>query len=342
MARLFLLNKVFLIVFLGFASLFFFEGLSFAHSDKEIEKNREEYKKNLENSQILEGFLEEMESLDVPKYNFSYKKIDPVALDLGFFQIKWYSLAYLFGVLFGWWYAKYLNRKFLENPIKTEVLDNLPMWIILSIIIGGRVGYVFFYNFEYYIENPLEALQIWNGGMSFHGGLIGVIIGTYLYARKYKLPYLQVTDLVACVAPIGIFLGRIANYINNELRGRFIEDSELYWGVYYKSEPFLRHPSQFYEAFSEGLLILIILFFVAKFKPKSSQKYLLNLTGLCSALFLILYSIFRAICENYRDPDLQLGFLYGNWLTMGMILCIPSLLLGLFIFYNSLWNRKKK
>ncbi len=335
MASLIFRNKVFLILILSLFSIIFFSVISYAHNDdEEIENNRKEYQEKLENSRLIESFLEEVEYQNIPKHNFRYRKIDSIAIDLGFFQIKWYSLAYLFGVLFGWWYAKYLNGKFLEKPISAEAIDNLPLWIILSIILGGRIGYVIFYNLGYYLTNPVEILQVWNGGMSFHGGLIGVIIGTYLYARKYKIPYLQVTDLVACVAPIGIFFGRIANFINNELRGKFIEEGEVYWGVYYKSEPFLRHPSQFYEAFSEGLLLLIILFFVARYKSVKSGKYLLGYTGLCSGLFLVFYSIFRAFCENFRDPDLQIGYLYGEWLTMGMVLCLPSFILGAYILFR--------
>lgn len=281
------------------------------------------------NQKELNSAISELESTlnMAPSNGFAFPKIDPVALKIGFFEIKWYSLAYLFGILLGWYLIKFYNRRYTANPISELILDSLPLWMILSIILGGRLGYVAFYNFDYYINNVSEIPKVWLGGMSFHGGLIGVITGLFIFSKVHKVNYLKITDIVACVAPIGIFLGRIANFINDELRGK-IADATLPWGVYYPYEIAPHHPSQIYEALTEGLLLFIILFFVVKCRG-------LNRVGVASGVFLIFYSIFRIFCEFFRFPDYQVGYLYDRWLTMGMVLCLPTLLLGIVVLVVS-------
>ncbi len=259
---------------------------------------------------------------------FQYHKIDPTALNLGFLEIKWYSLAYLFGILIGWWYIRWINKKYNNNLVSEKSLDSLPLWMIISIIIGGRLGYVLFYNLNYYLDNISEILAVWQGGMSFHGGLIGVIAGLFIFSKVHKVPYLNITDLVGAAAAIGLFLGRIANFINDELRGMPAPDT-LPWSIHYRYEAFVRHPSQIYEALSEGLLLFTILFIIiTSFKG-------LQRRGLVSALFLMLYALFRAFCEHFRAPDYQVGFLYGSWFTMGMALCIPVFITGFIVLICS-------
>ena len=211
--------------------------------------------------------------------------LDPILVDFGFIAIRWYSLAYIFGILIGWWFGKKIIDYILlkNNNFKFELsdFDDLISYLIVSIVIGGRIGYVIFYNFEYYSSNPLEILKIWEGGMSFHGALLGIIIGTYLFSKKRGVSTFFMLDIIACVAPIGIFLGRLANFINGELIGKV---SNVSWSVVFPLVDMLpRHPSQLYEAFLEGIvlfLILNILIFKKKYKVGSS-----------SCLFLVLYGI---------------------------------------------------
>ncbi len=251
-----------------------------------------------------------------------FPEIDPVIFDLGPLAIRWYSLAYLFGILLGWFYIQYLNKHKAEHKMTHSQMDAIPLWMVLSIILGGRIGYVLFYNFEYYLNNLSEIGKVWQGGMSFHGGLIGVIVGMYIYSAIYKVKYLRIMDLLAAATPIGLFLGRIANFINAELWGR---RTSWEYGVIFPNDNFARHPSQLYEATLEGLLLFIILAFAVKFGA-------LKRVGLLSGLFLIFYGAFRFFVEFFREPDIQLGFLLGTeWLTMGMILCIPMVLLGIFL-----------
>ena len=189
--------------------------------------------------------------------------LDPVLFDFGLISIRWYSLAYIFGILIGWWYGKIIILKkfnYYEKKIDFRDFDDLITYLIISIIIGGRFGYIIFYNFEYYFDNPLDTLKIWEGGMSFQGALIGVIVGTYLFSKKNKFKTLIFLDVIACVSPIGIFLGRIANFINSELVGKV---SKVYWGIIFPQIDNLpRHPSQIYEALLEGLTLFIILNYI--------------------------------------------------------------------------------
>ena len=216
--------------------------------------------------------------------------LDPVLLNFGFIEIRWYSLAYIFGILIGWWLGKkIINHIHRYNEIKFNLkdFDELITYIIISIILGGRFGYIIFYNLEYYISNPLDIIKVWEGGMSFHGALIGIILGTYLFSAKKNVKIFFLLDIIACVSPIGIFLGRLANFINAELVGKV---TTMSWGVIFPNFGVLpRHPSQIYEAFLEGAVLFLILNIII-FK----KEYRL---GKCSYLFLILYGIFRIISE---------------------------------------------
>ena len=251
--------------------------------------------------------------------------LDPVLIDLGFLAVRWYSLAYIFGIIIGWWLGKKIISHIIKNNsyLKFNLIefDDLITYLILSILIGGRIGYVFFYNFSYYVSNPIEIVKIWEGGMSFHGALIGVIIGTYLFTKKRGLPTFLFLDVVACVSPIGIFFGRIANFINAELVGKA---TDVYWGVVFpKFDMLTRHPSQLYEAILEGLVLFLILNTLIL-----TKKYR---TGTCSYLFLICYGIFRIISELFREPDVQIGYIF-NLLSMGTFLSLLMILFGLIIF----------
>jgi len=248
---------------------------------------------------------------------------DPVLFDIGFISIRWYSLSYIFGILFGWWYGKtIISKNFLSShSVISKGLDDLITYLIVAILIGGRAGYVIFYNFDYFLINPLEIFKIWNGGMSFHGALIGVVVSTYLFSLKRNLDPLIFLDIIACVSPIGIFLGRLANFINGELVGKI---TTVPWSVIFPSKDlYPRHPSQIYEALLEGLLIFIILNIIIN---KKNYK-----TGICSYLFLIIYGIFRIISEIFREPDIQIGYFF-NFISMGMILSFMMILTGLIIF----------
>jgi phosphatidylglycerol:prolipoprotein diacylglycerol transferase len=278
-------------------------------------------------SSDLNNLIEEFGSKLKPE-GIRYPEIDPILFEAGPLIIRWYSLAYLFGIILGWLYIKYLNKRFYNQPIKDDHIESIPAWMILSIIIGGRIGYVLFYNFEYFSNNLGEIYKVWKGGMSFHGGLIGVIAGLFLFSKVKKISFFKITDLIAAAAPIGLLLGRIANFINAELKGR---ETEVSWGIIYPDEFIKRHPSQLYEAFLEGLVLFVIIFIAIKFH--SALKY----RGLASSLFLIGYGSFRFIAEFYRQPDIQIGFLYGtNWLTMGMLLSLPLIALGFAIMIASL------
>ena len=243
---------------------------------------------------------------------------DPVAFSLFSLEFRWYSLSYIFGILAGWVLAK---KVFIKDESLKEKFDDYITWIILGIVIGGRLGYVIFYNLDYYLMNPIEIFKIWNGGMSFHGGLLGVIIMSILFAKKNNHnPYIYL-DVVSLVAPIGIFFGRIANFINSELYGK---ETNLPWGVKFeKIDEIYRHPSQLYEAFFEGLLLFFILLFFQK-------KFMAKNTGFISGIFLIFYSTFRFLIEFLRIPDEQLGYILFN-LSMGQILCLIFFTFGFYL-----------
>ena len=249
--------------------------------------------------------------------------LEPILIDFGFIAIRWYSLAYLFGIIIGWWLGRKIINQILKNitlKFNLKEFDDLINYLIVSIIIGGRLGYVIFYNPTYYISNPLDIIKVWEGGMAFHGALIGIIIGTYLFSIKRGVPVFFLLDIIACVSPIGIFLGRIANFINGELIGKV---TTVYWGVIFPAIDMLpRHPSQLYEAILEGVVLFLILN-----KLILSQKYKI---GTCSYLFLIYYGIFRIISEFFREPDPQLGYLF-NLFSMGTLLSFLMIIAGLVI-----------
>ena len=249
---------------------------------------------------------------------------DPVAFSIFSFEIRWYSLAYIFGIVFGWLYCK----KIIKNQTVHNLFDDYIIYVIFGIILGGRLGYVIFYNIEYYISNPIDVLMIWKGGMSFHGAVIGIFLMSYIFCKKNNQDIFIFLDLVAIAAPVGIFFGRISNFINSELYGKV---TSLFWSVKFISVDSLnRHPSQLYEAIFEGIVLFILLNTVFK-------KHLVQ-SGIISSLFLIYYSIFRFFLEFTREPDAQLGYLIFN-LTMGQIISVFFFTLGLFLFYFK--NEKK-
>ena len=245
---------------------------------------------------------------------------DPVAIQIFSIEIRWYSLAYIFGILLGWLYCK---KILIKDKNISKLFDDLISYLIIGIILGGRLGYVIFYNLEYFLSNPIEILMIWHGGMSFHGGLLGVLASTIIYAKKHNVNKFIFLDLIAGSAPIGIFLGRIANFVNSELYGR---ETDILWSVIFtKIDNITRHPSQIYEALLEGVILFFILFFFIK------KNYLLK-PGLISSLFLIFYSLFRFLVEFFRVPDEQVGLIYLN-LTIGQIISLIFLSFGFYLFF---------
>ena len=241
---------------------------------------------------------------------------DPVAFNFFSIEIRWYSLAYIFGIIIGWVYSKkyLINDKSILN-----IFDDFITYLIIGVILGGRLGYILFYNLDYYLNNLNEVLMLWKGGMSFHGGVIGVVISTILFSKKHNINPFTFLDLIAVVAPIGIFLGRIANFLNSELYGK---ETEIFWSVIYpKIDNLTRHPSQIYEAIFEGLILFLILNLLVK-------KNLLDKKGLISSCFLIFYSLFRFVLEFFREPDPQIGYLIIN-MTMGQILSLILFIIGI-------------
>jgi|TARA_B110000259_G_scaffold186521_1_gene237965 phosphatidylglycerol:prolipoprotein diacylglycerol transferase len=249
--------------------------------------------------------------------------LNPILFNFGFLEIRWYSLAYIFGILIGWWVAKKIITYKIKNKVvffDIKLFDDLITYIIVSIILGGRVGYVIFYNFSYFYNNPIDIFKIWEGGMSFHGGLIGIMVGTYLFSKKIKINTFFFLDIIASVAPIGIFFGRIANFINGELYGK---PSSFFWSVIFPEIDMVsRHPSQLYEALLEGIVLFSIL--IAVILKKNIR------IGICSGLFMILYGSFRILAEQFREPDAQIGYLL-NLFSMGSLLSLVMVLTGLFI-----------
>ncbi|MET0530892.1 MAG: prolipoprotein diacylglyceryl transferase [Microvirga sp.] len=261
----------------------------------------------------------------------SFPILDPIAFSIGPFAIRWYALAYVAGLLGGWFYAKRLAAKAalwtpLRQPKPTDI-DDLIVWVALGVVLGGRVGYVLFYNLHTYLQNPLEMLAIWRGGMSFHGGFLGAVLAIVLFARRRDLNALAMLDMAAVVTPIGLFFGRIANFINGELWGRPAPDFP-YAVVFPHAGPEPRHPSQLYEAFGEGLVLFIVMAIAAR-------TFGFRRPGLLGGIFVLGYAIARIVCEFFREPDAQLGFLFGSsvqalsgGITMGMVLSVPMALVG--------------
>ena len=254
-----------------------------------------------------------------------YPDIEPILFQLGPVAIRWYSCAYIIGLLGGWWQVKaYAKRTAVLSQVE---VDDFLTWNVLGVVLGGRLGYVLFYNFPYYISNPLQALQVWKGGMSFHGGLLGVFIAVIIFTRIKKRSLLALGDMIACAVPIGLFLGRLANFINGELFGRVAYD--VPWSFVFPNGGNLpRHPSQIYEALLEGLLMYIILNLLWRVKTIRERK------GFLAGLFFFNYAVFRSIVEMYRQPDVQIGYLWDGF-TMGQLLCVPMAVFGLFLMIFS-------
>nr|WP_235829940.1 prolipoprotein diacylglyceryl transferase [Algihabitans albus] len=256
----------------------------------------------------------------------AFPNIDPVALDLGFFQIRWYALSYIVGLLLAWRYARWLTEK-SPSGLSKEDMDDFLVWATLGVVLGGRIGYVLFYQPGQFADNPLSALALWQGGMAFHGGLLGVIAAMWLYMRKRAGSFLHLTDMIGCAAPIGIFLGRLANFANGELYGRVTDVS---WGMIFPGGgPEPRHPSQLYQASLEGLLLFLLLFALVKSGGLKHKGYL-------SGWFLVGYGSARIVGELFRQPDAYLGFLFAG-ATMGQLLSLPMVLGGLALIF---WSRR--
>ena len=253
---------------------------------------------------------------------------DPVALEIFSLEIRWYSIAYIFGILLGWILCK---KIFISDEKLKEKFDDYISYLVLGIIIGGRLGYVLFYNFDYYLFNIIDIFKIWQGGMSFHGALIGIIIFSYFFAKKNNQNTFQYLDVVSIVAPVGIFFGRLANFVNSELYGI---ETNLPWAVkFIQIDSLNRHPSQLYEAFFEGIILFLILIFFRK-------KGFMKIPGLISGSFLIFYSFFRFLIEFLRVPDEQLGYLIFD-LTMGQIMSIIFFFFGAYLIFVK-YDIKKK
>jgi phosphatidylglycerol:prolipoprotein diacylglycerol transferase len=254
-----------------------------------------------------------------------FPTIDPVLIEIGPIAIRWYALAYIFGLLGGWLLARALVSKPAlwgdVRPPHASTLDDLLVYTAFGVILGGRLGYVLFYNLDYFVSRPLEIFALWQGGMAFHGGLAGAALGIWLFARKVGVNPLTIADLCAAVVPLGIFLGRIANFIKPELWGR---STDVAWGMVFPGAgPEPRHPSQLYEATLEGLVLLLAMLLIVRaggFKRP----------GLVAGAFGIGYGLARIVCEFFREPDPQLGFLFGG-ATMGMLLSLPLIALGLWL-----------
>jgi phosphatidylglycerol:prolipoprotein diacylglycerol transferase len=261
-------------------------------------------------------------------YLLPFPVIDPVLIEIGPFAIRWYALAYVVGILIGWRYARRLAARG-ESPLTPLMLDDFVAWAVIGIILGGRLGYVLFYDFAHFLEEPLEIFAVWHGGMSFHGGLVGMITAMAIFAHRHKLRFFHVTDPVAAATPIGLFLGRLANFVNGELFGR---PTSVPWAMIFPRDPLTpklpRHPSQLYEAGLEGVVLFILLFIAAH------RFQALRRPGLESGLFLLFYGIFRIIAETFREPDIQVGYLIGG-VTMGQILSLPMIAFGIAFIWRA-------
>ncbi|MBV2187115.1 MAG: prolipoprotein diacylglyceryl transferase [Rhizobium sp.] len=255
----------------------------------------------------------------------TFPAIDPVAFSLGPLAIHWYGLAYVAGIMLGWIVARGMlrNDRLWPNgtpPCTASHLDDFLVWVALGIVLGGRIGYILFYDFASIAADPIRAIEIWNGGMSFHGGFLGATLAMVFFARRHGIPLWSLFDIVASVAPLGILFGRIANFINGELWGR---PSDMPWAMAFPTGgPFPRHPSQLYEALLEGLLTFVVLQVIGRLLGGFRSP------GLVTGCFVILYALSRITVEFFREPDPQLGYLAGGWLTMGMLLSLPMLAVG--------------
>src|SRR5215468_3548819 len=271
----------------------------------------------------------------MPFLLIDFPSFDPVAIAIGPFAIRWYALAYIGGIVFGWLYARALIRNERlwggAAPISMPQLDDFILWVTLGIILGGRIGYVLFYNFSFFIAHPAAIFKLWEGGMSFHGGFLGCVVAVMWFARRNGVSILSLGDITTAVGPIGLFLGRLANFINSELWGR-AADRSLPWAVIFPNGgPLPRHPSQLYEAALEGIMLFTVLAVMIRLGA-------LKRPGLILGSFIAIYGLARIIGEHFREPDPQLGFLWGG-LTMGMLLSVPMVIAGAILIATS-WRRK--
>ncbi len=279
----------------------------------------------------------------MPLFVIPFPTMDPVLIDIGPFAIRWYALAYIAGILIAWFYMRRLliTERLWTSPagrrkqvytapgVTPTDIDDFIVWGTIGIVVGGRLGYVLFYNFDYYLANPVEALEPWKRGMSFHGGFIGTVVAMLLFARLRKISIWTLFDLAACSAPIGLFFGRLANFVNGELWGR---PTDVPWAMVFPGAgPFPRHPSQLYEAGLEGLALFAILLAL------TYRGRMLRHRGFMAGAFVCGYGIARTFCEFFRMPDIQIGFLAGG-LTMGMALSVPMIIVGAAVM---IWARRR-
>ena len=271
----------------------------------------------------------------MPLLTIAFPVFDPVAFAIGPFVVRWYALAYIGGIVLGWIYARALIKNETlwrgASPITLAQMDDFVLWVTIGIIVGGRTGYVLFYNPLFFVQHPAEIFELWKGGMSFHGGFLGCVIAVMAFARLNNTSILSLGDITTAVGPIGLFLGRIANFINSELWGR-AADPDLPWAMIFPNGgPIPRHPSQLYEAALEGVVLFTILAVMIRMGA-------LKRPGLILGSFITIYGIARIIGEFFREPDPQLGFLWGG-LTMGMLLSVPMIIAGALIIVAA-WRRK--
>ena len=271
----------------------------------------------------------------MPFLAITFPTFDPVAISLGPIAIRWYALAYIGGIVLGWIYARSLlkNEKLWGGPAPITVtqLDDFILWVTLCIIVGGRSGYVLFYNLPFFMQNPSAIFKLWEGGMSFHGGFMGCVVAVMWFARKNGVPILSLGDITTAVGPIGLFLGRLANFINSELWGRVTDDSVPWAVIFPNGGPLPRHPSQLYEAFLEGIVLFTVLTVMIRMGA-------LKRPGLILGSFILIYALARITGEMFREPDPQLGFLWRG-LTMGMLLSLPMIVAGIILIVQA-WRRK--
>ena len=262
--------------------------------------------------------------LALPLAALPFPDIDPVILSIGPLAIHWYGVGYVVGILFAWWYAKRLvttPHLWSGLPMKPEDIDDFLVWAAVGVVLGGRLGYVLFYDLARYLANPLDVLAVWQGGMSFHGGLIGTTLAMILFARSRGIGVWSMFDVIAAGAPVGLGLVRVANFINSELWGR---PTDVPWAVEFPNGgPLPRHPSQLYEAALEGIVLFLVL------RVLSHSRLKLRQPGFVAGAFVAGYGLCRIVVEFFREPDPQLGHLWGGWLTMGMVLSLPMVLAGI-------------
>ena len=268
----------------------------------------------------------------LPVSALAFPNIDPVIFSVGPLAVHWYGLGYVVGIMFAWWYGKKLlrNHRLWGNnqpPMQPEALDDFVIWAALGVVLGGRIGYVLFYNFSYYLSNPLAIPAVWDGGMSFHGGILGTTIAMTWFARSRGIKVWSMFDVIAAGVPVGLGVVRVANFINSELWGRV---SDVPWAFYFPNGgPEPRHPSQLYEAFLEGFVLFFVLLLLVWVGKK------LKAPGFIAGTFVLGYGLSRIIVEFFREPDAQLGYLFGGWLTMGMILSLPMVIIGLWAMWRA-------